>query len=841
VIRFFGKTLAAHVGSGRVLFLLTLLGVALGVGSVLSIQILNLNAMSAFTGSVQAVSGEADLTIFPSGPDLQEEIYPAVLATAGVRQAWPLVRADVAVDGAEPFYLEVVGVDLFAPRRLPWQGPPGEPGASLWQPGWAAVSPQLAATMGWKSGDRITVQHGSRKETLIVGALIDFKKISPLAGNRLTVMDIAQAQAMFGRPGVIQQIDVRAAPGVAPEVLARRLEEKLGSVVQVMTPDQRREQAAGLLAAFRLNLTALSLISLFVGAFLVYASVQASLFRRRSEFGLLRSLGATRTQVLVLILSEVAVVALGGVLLGIPLGYGLARANLKTVSATLSNLYLVQEMETLALPPVLFLLAGVIGLGSAMAGGLWPAIDMSRRDSRSLLAAFSLHEGVGAASRRLLVSGALLLAMALAWFFLWGREVKPAGFILGVALLIAMPLAAPAFVAALAGLIRVRSFGILFGIRTLGQRLGLTAFAVAALAVAVSMLVGITIMIGSFRATLETWIHSTVRADVYVTSSTYQRGRGAAVLEDSLLAQLKNHPGVAQVDTLRQRFTLVQGRRISVVGVDMSLPGREERFQLLQGDPRQAAARTMNGMAVLVGEPLARKEKLGVGDMLVVHGTDGPREMEIAGIYADYGSEHGSLATHAATFTLLFGAGPVNSVALYLEADVAAARVVDQLRESFSGLPLEVRSNQDLRREVLAIFDQTFAVTSLLQVMSLLIAVAGITLTLLVLARERVAEVALYRALGAHRLQVFQVFLGKGIGMAACGQILGAAGCAALGLILVYVINRAYFGWTILLIWPVRDLAGQAVLLLMAAMAASIYPAMRASATPASELNREDL
>jgi putative ABC transport system permease protein len=841
VIRFFGKSLMVHVGSGKILFLLTLLGVALGVGSVLSIQILNLNALSAFNGSVQAVSGEADLTIFSRGPDLREELYPAVLATAGVRQAWPLVRADVAVEGDAPFYLEVVGVDLFAPRRLPWQGPPGEPGAALVEPGWMAVSPQLAETMGWNAGDRITVSHGSRKATLTVGALIDFKRISPLAGKRLTVMDIAQAQALFGRPGVIQQIDVRAAPGVAPAVLARRLEEKLGSVIQVMTPDQRRQQTAGLLAAFRLNLTALSLISLFVGAFLVYASVQASLFRRRSEFGLLRSLGATRSQVLVLILSEVAVVAMGGVLLGIPLGYGLARANLATVSATLSNLYLVQEVETLALPPVLFILAGVIGLGSALAGGLWPAIDMSRRDSRSLLAAFSLHEQVGAASRRLLAFGGLLLAAALAWFFLWGREVKPAGFIVGVALLVALPLAAPATVAGLASLVRMRSFGILFGIRTLGQRLGLTAFAVAALAVAVSMLVGITIMIGSFRATLETWIHSTVRADVYVTSSTYQRGRGASALEDHLLEALKGQEGVAQVDTLRQRFTQVEGRRISVVGVDMSLPGREDRFQMLAGDPRKALERTRDGRSVLVGEPLARKARLGVGDMIVVHGIDGPHDMEIAGVYADYGSEHGSLATDSTTFAVLFGHGPVNSVALYLDAGVSAGKVMDQIRVAFPDLPLEIRSNQDLRREVLAIFDQTFAVTYLLQIMSLLIAVAGITLTLLVLARERIAEVALYRALGANRLQVFRVFMGKGVGMAACGQVLGAAGGAALGIILVYLINRAYFGWTIMLTWPVRDLAGQAAVLLLAAVAASIYPAVRASGTPASELNREDL
>ena len=104
---------------------------------------------------------------------------------------------------------------------------------------------------------------------------------------------------------------------------------------------------------------------------------------------------------------------------------------------------------------------------------------------------------------------------------------------------------------------------------------------------------------------------------------------------------------------------------------------------------------------------------------------------------------------------------------------------------------------RSLREEIFEIFDQTFAVVRILQVMSLLIAVCGIMLTLLVLARERISELALYRALGASRLQIFRVFVGKGLGMGLIGLTLGTVGGTVLPAILIYLINRAYLGWTI--------------------------------------------
>jgi putative ABC transport system permease protein len=207
----------------------------------------------------------------------------------------------------------------------------------------------------------------------------------------------------------------------------------------------------------------------------------------------------------------------------------------------------------------------------------------------------------------------------------------------------------------------------------------------------------------------------------------------------------------------------------------------------------------------------------------------------------DYSSENGNVTMDLATLSAVFGPGELNSIALYLEPGRDPERVIDAIRGAFPQAPLNLRSNRALRAEVFRIFDQTFAVTRLLQVLALLVAAGGITLTLLILGRERRSELAVYRALGAHRRQVFRFFVGKGAGIGLFGLVIGFAGGAALAFILIFVINRAYFGWTIQVAWPWRQLGTGAAAIIAAAMAASLYPALRASRTPATQLSRDDL
>ncbi|MFQ5894149.1 MAG: ABC transporter permease, partial [Nitrospinota bacterium] len=201
--RYFLKALSAHLRGGGALYVLTVLGVALGVASALSIQIINRNALGAFEAGIEAISGEADLSVLGRTPTFPERLYADVLAEEGVARAWPLYRIDVALADREDAFLEVVGVDFFASPRLPWDGSPGDLSEALVRPGWVAVAPALAEEMGWAVGDAFEVTSGSKRVDLVVGALVDFQRLSPLASRKLAVMDIAQAQSLLGRPGEI--------------------------------------------------------------------------------------------------------------------------------------------------------------------------------------------------------------------------------------------------------------------------------------------------------------------------------------------------------------------------------------------------------------------------------------------------------------------------------------------------------------------------------------------------------------------------------------------------------------------------------------------------------------
>ncbi len=839
--RYLSLSIRTQIRAGRALYLLTVLGVALGVASVVCIQIINRNSLAAFRGSIEAVSGEADFTILSRTPTLSETLYPKVLGTAGVAAAWPLCRLDVALADAAGIFLEVLGIDFFAPVRMPWEGKRGEDWSILGQPGWVAVTPQLARDMGWTVGDQFQVSIGSRGVDLTVGALVDFRRLTPFASSRLVVMDISQVQGLLARAGEIDQIDVRLDPSANLAEVVADLQLRLGPSVRILTPEQRESTASDLLEAFRLNLTALSLISLFVGLFLVYSSTQALLVRRRTEFGVLRSLGATRTQLLGLILLEVLLIGVAGVVLGIPLGYWAAQANVEVVSATLSNLYLLAEIESLEIPFWIYLLAAAIGIGGAVAGALIPALDMSRRQIRALLTPPILHQRVASLSLTLFLGGLLILVLTGLWYQLYGWTWKPSGFVLGIAVLVALPLSAPLFIRGIAAAVPVRGFGLAYSLKSLGARLQTTSFAVSSLAIAVSMLIGITFMIGSFRRTVDVWVAGTVKADIYVSTSSF-RGRGVqATLDDQLVSSLSNLPGIAAVDRLRKLEVSSGDREIYLAGVDMSLVGGEARFPLLFGDPSRAWPLLRQGQAVLIGETLAHSADLGVGDRLVVSAPGGEVGFPIAGVYYDYSPGKGLAVVDLEALAQHFGPGPAHSLALYLKEPEGTERVVDQLKLRHAETPLRFRSNRSLRQAVLRIFDQTFAITRLLQAMCLLIAVCGITLTLLILARERISELALYRALGALRQQIFWVFVGKGLGIGLLGLALGLLGGVALAAILIFVINRAYFGWTIQVYWPWASLMQQTATILGAALLASLYPALRASQSPAAVLSRDDM
>jgi putative ABC transport system permease protein len=383
--------------------------------------------------------------------------------------------------------------------------------------------------------------------------------------------------------------------------------------------------------------------------------------------------------------------------------------------------------------------------------------------------------------------------------------------------------------------------GLRYSLKSLAARLQTTAFALASLAVAVAMLIGITLMIGSFRETLRVWLETSLRADIFITAESWARGNPEAQLSRGLIDRLRIQPGVADFEVLRQFPAYTEERRFYLGGLATGRPNPAYSFPLLVGEPGEVFRKMREEGAVLITEPLARKEGLGLGDTLRVYGPAGLLGFPIVGISHDYTSEAGGALLHLDTLEEHFGPGSVNNLALYLEPGIDPERMVDELKATFRDTPLAIRSNRQLRAEVFDIFDQTFAITRILQGMALLIAACGVALTLLIVARERIAELALYRALGALKGQIFRIFLGEGLSIGILGLGLGLVGGVGLALILILIINRAYFGWTIQASWPHEAILQEVATILIASVLASIYPALRASRVPARELSRDDL
>ncbi len=848
MIRYLQAALRRLAREGRLLTLLTVAGVALGVAAVVGIQLLNRNALAAFAGGMEAVGGEADLTVLPRSGFLDERLYPVVLGTPGVRAAWPLLRVEACLLPERRTWLEIVGTDLFAPVRLPWR----EGGVvaadttavalsarALAVPGWAALSPDLARELGVAVGDSLVVAAGSRPVVLRVGALVDFRRIAPLAPARLVVMDIARAQDLLGRTGQLDEIDLQVAPGIAPATVAARLASRLGPAVRVVTPEQRRRRTAGLLSAFRLNLTALSLVSVLVGTFLVYSTVLAMLVRRRREFGLLRAVGATATQTAGVVLAEAILLGTAGALLGIPLGIRLAVAYRGLVSGTLTSIYLLEAIERIVVPGWIVPLALAIGVGGAAAGAFLPVVELVRRDTYLLLKSTAPHEATSRRAPWYALAGLLVLAVDGGWFLAAGHRWRGGGFVLGLGMLTALPLAAPLLLRLLTARLRPRGLGAGYALKNLGARLQTSATAVAALGVAVSMLVGVTLLIASFRGTLDTWLLQTLPADVYVTTAAWDRGRQTAVMEPGVVRQLVGDPDLLGADRLRQVLVDVADRRVRFNGLHLGRPDSTYHVPMWRGTSREALASLRRG-GVVISEPLARRSGLGIGDTLVATGRSGEVPLPVSGICYDYSTEHGLAYVSLATLERIAGPGPINNVALYVRPGVSVEAFIARLRRDLSAHALSIRSNLELRRQVTDIFDQTFAVTRLLRSVALLIAVAGVALALLIQGRERAADLALHRALGATRWQMVRVLAIEGTGIGLLGAACGLVGGLGLALLLIHVINPAWFGWSIRPVWAWGLVFRQLASIPVAALLASLPPALAVSRVSARELSRDD-
>ncbi|MDE2660540.1 MAG: ABC transporter permease [Acidobacteriota bacterium] len=855
MIRLLLRAAPARFRAAPALGLLPVLAIALGAGAVLSVQLVNRAALETLDASLEVISAGTDLVVtglVEEAGSVPDEAWPATLAIPGVRRAAPVLRlAGLRVGTLDrEASVPAWGVDMVS-GSFDFTGSGGEEGTlapEVFFAGGIVLPRRVADRLGVGLLDPVWIGSdgagpGSRRPTLVAGTYPGEE------GRASAFLDLAYAQALRGRPG-LDRIELSVAGGSDVESIRSALAARIPGV-RIEESGTLRAEGAELFSAFRLNLLALSAVSLLVAAFLVYASVRAALAARRQEIGLYRALGASGRRVGVLLLGEVFLMALAGAALGIPVGAVAAGASLDRVSATISNLYLLERIESLTVDPQVVVLAGVVAVAAALAGAAPQVFAEASRAPVTLLAPGRASLSPGRRRFWLLgppVAGTTLIGTAVwaaldpgSWPALVGSGFGAAG-----ALLVGAALLPDAVIRLAAGFRAGQNSAVGRGVLAALREPGSTGPPAAALVVAVAMLVGVSSLIGSFRATLDTWLGETLAADIYVSRAG---GAGGArsiaserrALSAEALAVTAADPDVRERDLLRAQRVRLEGRPVAVLGVDAALPAAGDRFSIL-GDRKAALAGFEEG-ELLVSEPLARRLDLGAGAALPLPAATPDRPLRVAGVYRDYGNEQGALFLDRTLMNSLYPPepgtpAPVHGAALYLRDGADRAAAVARLERAL-GPSANVVDNAALRSRALDVFDQTMAVTGLLRVFALVIAALGVGLFLWTQVRERAPEAALERALGANRGQVASGFLGRTLVIIGIALLVGGGAGAVLTLLLVHVVNPLWFGWTLTLHWPLDVLASQAAAVVLAGLLAAVLPARLASRVDATGLRQE--
>ncbi len=829
--------------------LLTTLGVALGVGVVVSIDLAIQSSREAFRLSTEAVGGRATHRIIGSGDGLPDSLFTWVRVGMGLRGSAPAVEGVASSPLLPGRPVGILGVDPlseapFRPYLL--GGGPGLSATALMEGGDGAfLSAETAEAAGVGMGDVFPVQvNGRRFPVEVRGILEPADELSRRALQDLLLMDVAAAQGLLGQEGRLSRIDLLLPEGPQGDSLVRGLEEGLPPGARLETAGQRADGMAQMIEAFDLNLRALSLLALIFGMFLIYNTLTFSVVQRRPFLGSLRALGVTRGEVMALVLKEAVVVAVLGTGLGLGLGIALGRGMVHLVTQTINDLYFVLSIRELHLQPAALLKGGTLGVVATLLAALPPALEASLAQPRVTRLRSVLEERARRAVPRAGALGALLLGTGGAILLLPSRSVVLGfvglfGVVMGLALL--TPLTTAVLMAALAPVAK-RTVGILGAMATRGvvSAMSRTAPAMAALVVAVSVTVGLGTMISSFRGTVSRWLDGTLQADIYVSVPGLISSRAQGTLAPGLVTRLTTAPGVAGFSTYREAMLETGEGPVRIVALQLD-PRGEAAFSFRAGGGERGFNAFRSGGGVFLSEPLAYRRRLSVGDSIRLPTDGGEMAFPVVGIFYDYGSERGVIMMSRGTYEGRWRDRGITSLGLFLEDGAQVDPTVLELR-SLAGTDqlLEIRSNRTLKEASLDIFDRTFQITGVLRLLALLVAFIGVLSALMALQFERARELGVLRANGLTPGQVWKLVTTQTGIMGLVAGVLAVPAGLVLALVMIFVVNKRSFGWTLQLsVGP--EILAQAVLLSVAgALLAGILPAWRMARTSPAEALREE-
>ncbi len=813
---------------------LVMLAVALGVALAFSVQVINDSALQEFGAAVRSVNGEPDLSLRSSGSGLPEDWLDRMSLHPGVRHVSPVVQVETYAAAANHRRLSVrvVGIDVLqvaavAPELLP-QPAPGSARMAIFDPGVVFANAAARQRLELADGDTLRLQAGPAWHTFRLSGHV------AAGGPPLLVMDVAAAQATFGFSGRLSRLDLRLAAGQGSAALLRDLALPAG--VQAVNPGESEQRLSTLSRAYRVNLTVLALVALFVGGFLVFSVVSLSVAQRTPGLALLGVLGLTARERRSLVLTECALLGAAGSVLGLLLGAGLAWAALRVLGGDLGGGYFPGVQPALRLDAWLALACAALGCATAVAGGWLPARQAER------LALAQALKGLGGGQDHALSPWpalALLVAGGLAALLppLGGVPLAAYGSVAallfgGVAL---VPAAVHALLRGRAG--EQRPLVLLARRRAHFQRATASA-AVAGVVASLALSVALTVMVASFRDSVSAWLDGVLPADLYARSATSGAAAEQAWFDADLPLAVAALPGVTRVQASRVRALALAPGRPAVVLLARPIDQAERQLPL-QGPVLQAAP---GEVGVWVSEAMVALYGARPGELLSLPlGGAAPVSVRVLGVWRDFARQFGTVVIDHAAYLRLTGDTRLNELSLWLAPGVDLALLQAAIRQRLPDpAMLDFAATAELRTISLRIFDRSFAVTYYLQAVAITIGLVGIgaSLSAQVLARRK--EFGLLAHLGLTRRQVLAVVAGEGAAWLAAGTVIGLVLGLAVSAVLVHVVNPQSFHWTMDLSLPAGRLAALCAAVMLTGIATAAFAARHALSRSAVLAVKED-
>jgi len=813
---------------------LTILGIAVGVAVVVAIALSNQSALRAFQESVDTVAGRANYMIV-SDVGLTEDVLLKLQPfwPKGVRFAPVIDVEGMAGVAPQPLPIRLLGVDLLSDlhfrdyRYASVVTSEHESAAtylSLFRDDSVVIPATFAKEHGLRLGSPLTLDFRGNRRTMTIRGLLESRGPATAFNGAIAIADIAAAQASFGFEGRLTRIDLI----VPDESLVREIARVLPSSARIERPARRNERVEKMLRAFRVNLFALAGVALLVGMFLVYNTVLISILRRRKDVGVLKTLGTSARQIFGAFILEGFVFGLAGSALGIALGRGLAWLILRMIGRTINALYVSSTPEAIVLTPGIIAAGVAVGTILSLLSAIQPSIEAAQLRPNLL---FSNLRRIQSRRMQVVIAIACFLVAALLSRLPAWNGIAVAGYLAVLFVVAGFSALAPMIVTAASTLLRA-PYRAIFGIvgelasATIPASLRRTSIASAALSLAIGMMVAVALMVGSFRETVRVWVDQTVSSDLWLRPSKGLSNADAAVFPNAISADLAKVPFIAAFDRARGRGAAYGDATITIASGDLGVAARFGDLPMIT--PRNATEALQNAVTqngVLVSESLALKYEKGLGDAITLTTLHGPQRFPITGVYRDYSNDRGVAVMDRALYTNLFGDDAINTVVIYLKPGITRDAARKQLEAIFGPkYHAFVVTNSEIRGEVMKIFDQTFLITYALLAVAIVVAVLGVINTLAALILERTRDLALLRVLGMSIAQVRRMLVLESSVLGLTSTVAGLAMGYVLSWILIYVINKQSFGWTIAFHTPVRLIAASLAVTFIASLLAGLVP-----------------